>query len=171
MTTLTPQENMWRDLLAELRSSPGIQVYNEYDEPIDNSLGDAAAALNEIADDYDIRLDASFSETYTRFGGVGSSWRTTEEYPFIAGEFHIASIQLSIEQAPPELGWSESPSDDPDLKYQLRAIDGTPDSGVGTLAAVRVQPGVTNPEIWFDHGPRGPGNWTWTIAATWKRSA
>ncbi|WP_432117479.1 hypothetical protein [Streptomyces sp. bgisy032] len=155
MTSLTLRERMWRDLLAELRNSPAIQVYNEYDEPVDESLGDASAALSEIADDYDIHLDASFHETYTRFRGIGSSWRTTEEHPLIAGEFHIASIQLEIEQAPPELGWNESPIDDPDLMYQLRAIDGTPDSGVGTMAAVRLHPGVTNPEIWFDHGPRG----------------
>ncbi|WP_129797007.1 hypothetical protein [Streptomyces sp. F001] len=155
MTSLTPQENLWLGVLAELRNSPAIHVYKEYNDPIDDTLGDASAAMSEIAEDYDIHLDASFHETYTRFGGIGSSWRTTEEYPFISGEFHIASVQLEIEQAPPELGWRESPIDDPHLMYQLRTIDGTPDSGVGTLAAVRVLPGVTNPEIWFDHGRRG----------------
>ncbi|MEN3616176.1 hypothetical protein AAH979_42775 [Plantactinospora sp. ZYX-F-223] len=157
MSSLTPQESSWLDLLAELRNSPAIHVYNEYNGPIDDSLGDASEAMSELADDYGVHLDPSFRELYTRFSGIGSSWRTTEEYPFISGEFHIASIQLEIEQAPPKLGWTESPIDDPDLEYELRTIDGTPDSGVGTLAAVRIQPGpgTVNPEIWFDHGSRG----------------
>ncbi|MFE0374325.1 hypothetical protein ACFW1M_01835 [Streptomyces inhibens] len=155
MTALNPYESLWLDVLAELRNSPAIHVYNEFEEPVDATLGDAHTAAAEIAEDYELNLGPSLGECYLRFTGLGSSWQTVEQYPHVAGEFYIANLQRQLEEVPPELGWTQPSAADLQLLSELRTIDGTPDSGVGALAAVRIQPGVDSPEIWFDHGPRG----------------
>ncbi|MGW3622051.1 hypothetical protein [Streptomyces sp. NPDC000880] len=155
MTILTPYESLWLEVLEELKNSPAIHVYSDLEEPIDELLADARTAASEIAEDYGVNLDPMLSQCYLRFTRLGSSWETTEQYPHVSGEFSIASLQRELEEPPPELGWVNPSADDLQLLSELRAIDGTPDSGVGTLAALRIQPGVDNPEIWFDHGPRG----------------
>ncbi|MGW4232160.1 hypothetical protein ACWEF9_23180 [Streptomyces sp. NPDC004980] len=159
MSDLTPYERTWIQVLEELRTSPGIVVRNDIEEAIDESLGDAQAVAAEISENYGIDSLSDFRECYLRFGGIGSSWETADNYPDVSGEFYVRNLLGALEEPPPELGEIEVSGADPSLLSELRAIDGTPDTGEGSLAAIRILSGQAPPEIWFDHMLRG----TWRM--------
>ncbi|WP_091106340.1 hypothetical protein [Micromonospora citrea] len=151
MADLTPYEQTWIDVLDELRNCPGIKVHNEYRE-IDPDIEDAATSLDFVSGATGMPLGASFRDCHFRFECLGSAWESAEgQDHFIAGEFCLEALENAVlRQRPPEL-WADMTPEQERLQPELRAIDGTPEWGTGHLAALRVQPGVEQPEIWFDN--------------------
>ncbi|TMU99250.1 hypothetical protein [Streptomyces sp. DASNCL29] len=152
MEFLTSYEQIWLKTLEDLRESPAITVRSESIEPVDVEFGDPGTAAEEIAEDFGVNLSGVLERCYLRFTGLGSHWATTGRFPRIAGEFHIASLQRQLEEIPPELAWSDPSAEERQLLSELYAIDGTPESGVGSLTALRMKRGTSNPEVWFDDG-------------------
>jgi hypothetical protein len=87
---------------------------------------------------------------------LGSYWRSAAAPHEIGGEFALSDIYDCLLGAPPDLGWSGSSDRELQFLSELRVIDGTPRSGVGTFGAIRVQPNVDPLEIWYYDPELGP---------------
>ncbi|MEU2085369.1 hypothetical protein ABZ569_26330 [Streptomyces albus] len=150
MIDYTPYEQVWIEVLDELRNCPGIEVLNEYRE-FDPDIEDAETSLETVSIVTDMPLDRSFRDCHFRFERLGSAWQSAEgEDHFIAGEFCLEPLETAVlNQTPLEL-WAHMTPEQERLQSELRGIDGTPEWGTGHLAALRVQPGAEQPEIWFD---------------------
>ncbi|MGX1567374.1 hypothetical protein [Streptomyces sp. NPDC055506] len=118
-------------------------------------FGDASTEFSNLAEFDDISLDPSLQTCYFRFISIAAAWEVVESDTSIAGEFDVGHISDVLSGDPPELGWPSPTADERELASQLRGFDGTTTTGVGHLTALRVQPGVANPELWFDAGPLG----------------
>ncbi|TLS43507.1 hypothetical protein FE633_25515 [Streptomyces montanus] len=152
MTDLTAYEQSWLNVVDGLRGSPGITVMRDLKGDIDPTAGDVAEAFEELADWENITLDPSLQENHFRFSELGSQWKTVEPYAFVAGEFRLTPIAHVIHEDPPSFASSLYSDDERRLGSELRIIDEAPYTGAGTFAALRLQSGVENPEIWFtDH--------------------
>ncbi len=155
MTDLTPYERSWVSVLDELRSCGALRVSRAEQGPVSQVFGDAPTEFANLEEFEDITLDPSLQRCYFRFVSIAASWEVVESDRSIAGEFDVAHISDVLSGDPPELGWSNSTPDERELLSQLRSFDGTTMTGVGHLTALRVQPDVANPELWFDAGPLG----------------
>ncbi|WP_026411375.1 hypothetical protein [Actinomadura oligospora] len=150
MIELSGYEQTWIDVLDELQNCPEIEVLNEYRE-IDPEVEDAETSLSAVAHVTRMPLGASFRDCHFRFEYLGSAWQSAESKDhFITGEFCLQPLETTVlNQSPLEL-WADMTPEQERLQFELRAIDGTPEWGTGHLAALRVQPGIAEPEIWFD---------------------
>ncbi|GGS97630.1 hypothetical protein [Streptomyces violaceus] len=155
MTDLTPCERGWVGVLDELRSCAALRVSRAEQGPVSQIFGDAPTEFANLEEFEDISLDASLQRCYFRFVSIAASWEVVESETSIAGEFDVAHLSDVLSGDAPELGWPNPTADERELLSQLRGFDGTTITGVGHLTALRIQPGVGNPELWFDAGPLG----------------
>ncbi|KOU60507.1 hypothetical protein ADK57_30155 [Streptomyces sp. MMG1533] len=155
MTDLTPYEHSWVGLLGELRACAALQVSRAEQGPVSQVFGDAATEFANLEEFEGISLDPALQGCYFRFISMAAAWEVAESESPIAGEFDVAHISDVLSGNPPELGWPNPTPAERELLSQLRGFDGTTMTGVGHLTALRVQPGVGNPELWFDTGPLG----------------
>ncbi|MFF4547208.1 hypothetical protein [Streptomyces sp. NPDC001435] len=155
MPELTDQEGRFLALLDELNDAPGVDVLFEERGRVDEYIGDADEAFELIAEERGVLLDSSLRRSYLRFAGLSSHWAVERPGLYLTGEFslrHIAAAMLvpGVEPAVDEPSEQESR-----LYTELRPFDEHPRGGGGTLAALRVPPGVTVPEVWYYHATRG----------------
>ncbi|MEU0897294.1 hypothetical protein [Streptomyces massasporeus] len=155
MTDLKPYERSWVSVLDELRSCAAVRVSRVEQGPVSQVFGDAETEFANLAEFEDISLDPSLQQCYFRFVSIAAAWEVEDSDTPIAGEFDVAHISDVLSNDPPELGWSNPTREEHELLSQLRGFDGTTTTGVGHLTALRVQPDVPNPELWFDAGPLG----------------
>ncbi|MEV3923274.1 hypothetical protein [Actinomadura coerulea] len=150
MIKLTAYEQTWIDVLDELENCPGVEVLNEYRD-IDPEIEDAETSLDTVSVATGMPLGASFRTCHFRFEYLGSAWQSAQgEDHFIAGEFCLEALENAVLNQRPLDIWTDMTPEQERLQSELRCIDGTPEWGTGHLAALRVRPGVEQPEIWFD---------------------
>lgn len=155
MTDLTPCERGWVNVLNELRSCTALRVSRAEQGPVSQVFADAATEFSNLEEFEGVSLDPSLQRCYFRFISIAASWEVIDSEVSVAGEFDVAHISDALGGDPPDLGWSAPTAGEVELLSQLRSFDGTTTTGVGHLTALRVQPGVRNPELWFDAGPLG----------------
>ncbi|MDA3645421.1 hypothetical protein OU416_15210 [Saccharopolyspora indica] len=164
MTELTAYETTWLGVLEELRGCPEIRV-TEVEEGELRGSEDADRVFGELAEREGIALDASLKQCHLRFSDLGAAWSVRDpeydEESLFAGEFHLTNIHQAIRSGSLETRWFD-PTFDPDptpeeLRFyrELRSFDGTPWGGIGNLSMLRIRPGVTDPELWFDTTTKG----------------
>ncbi|MFC9424401.1 hypothetical protein [Streptomyces sp. NPDC056987] len=146
----TSYEWDWLRVLDELRDSPAIDVLNEAREGIDLLAEDSA--FDDLAEWEGIEIGTEPRSAYIRFSQLGSQWRTVAPYPALAGEFRLTPLPLAVHEESPEFPSSLYSDEQRELATGFRVIDSSPFTGTGSFVALRLQPGVGNPEVWFsDH--------------------
>jgi hypothetical protein len=139
-------ELVWLRVLDELRDNPEIEVLHEVQEDIDLTAEDSS--FDDLAEWEDVDLDADVRQTYVRFGQLGMLW----QHPDLAGEFRLTPLPLTVHEEAPEFSSSLYSDEQRALATGFRVIDANPFTGTGSFTAIRLQPGVGNPEVWFsDH--------------------
>lgn len=134
-------DERWIDVLEELRSAAGVDVSNEVLSPIESEPSMAGLSLESAA-----------VECSPRFSEICSQWETVEPYAFVSGEFYLTSIARAVQSEAPDFSSSLHSESERALGAELRIIDEAPFTGSGSFAALRLQSGVTRPEIWYaDH--------------------
>ncbi|MGP4089429.1 hypothetical protein [Streptomyces sp. KR55] len=146
----TAYEEGWLRVLDELRDSPAIDVLNEVQDDIDLTAEDSL--FDDLAEWEGVELGAELRNAYIRFSQLGSQWQTVPPHPDLAGEFRLSPLPLAVHEDAPEFPSSLYSDEQRELATGFRVIDSSPFTGTGSLVAVRLQPGMENPEIWFsDH--------------------
>ncbi|MER7078546.1 hypothetical protein [Saccharopolyspora kobensis] len=158
MAELTAYETTWLGVLDELRGCPEIRVeYAERGELLETE--DADRVFGELADCDGIALDASLKECHLRFSGLSAAWDVPDpeydEESLIAGEFYLANVHQAFRSGPLVERLPFPTPDEVRFYGQLRSFDGTPHGGVGHLSLLRLSPGVSRPELWFDATTKG----------------
>jgi len=155
MAELTPYERSWVSVLDELRTCAALRVSRAESGPVSQVFGDAPTEFANLEEFEGISLDPALQRCYFRFVSMSAAWEVVESEVSIAGEFDVTHISDALSGSPPELGWPNPSPAEAELLSQLRSFDGTTMTGGGHLTALRIQPGVRNPELWFDTGPLG----------------
>ncbi|MFF4951633.1 hypothetical protein ACWC2K_08580 [Streptomyces chattanoogensis] len=155
MTQHTPFEECWLHTLQELRSNPGIQVMRDSEGPPDLTIEDVLESFDELEDRENITLAPALQENYLRHSEIGSQWKTVGPYAFVTAEFNFTPLARLVHEEPPTFGSALSSAEERRLVSELRVIDEAPVTGTGSFAALRLQPEVEEPEIWFTDGERG----------------
>ncbi|MET9394032.1 hypothetical protein ABZY20_27100 [Streptomyces sp. NPDC006624] len=146
----TPYEQGWLRILDALRDNPAVDVMNEVRLDIDLTAEDTA--FDELAEWEGVEIDADLRAAYIRFAQLGVQWRTVAPCPELTGEFHLTPLPLAVHEDPPEFTSPLFSDERRLLADKLRVIDDSPFTGTGSFTALRLQPGVGNPEVWFsDH--------------------
>ncbi|MEU6714174.1 hypothetical protein ABZ897_22125 [Nonomuraea sp. NPDC046802] len=158
MTELTAYEMTWLGVLEELRSCPDIRLSTDLQGQLDVAR-DADQVFTELAERDGIVLDPSLKRCHMRFSSLAAVWDVPdpeyEEESLIAGEFDLSNIFEAIQLGPLVERWYDPTPEELRLFSELRSFDGTGETGVGHLSLLRIQPGVANPELWFDATTKG----------------
>ncbi|MEV0049054.1 hypothetical protein AB0H34_00990 [Saccharopolyspora shandongensis] len=159
MTELTAYERTWLAVLEELRSCPEVQLTRDHQGKLNSVIGDADKAFAELAEWDGVALDPALKNSYLRFSSLAACWWIPDpEYPdesVIAGEFDLNHIYSVVQGEPLTQRLYDPSPEEFQLFTELRSFDGTGQSGVGHLSMLRFQPGVVNPEVWFDTTAQG----------------
>ncbi|MFJ2171800.1 hypothetical protein ACIQVO_06145 [Streptomyces sp. NPDC101062] len=155
MSDLTDYEQRFLAMLDELQGASDVDVLYEERGPIEELVGDATEAFAMIAEEEGVELDPSLHRSYLRFEGLSSHWAAERPGVYLTGEFslaHLAGVMLNTGVDPA----TDEPSDqERALCAALRPFDEQPRGGGGTLAALRINPGMNSPEVWYYHATRG----------------
>ncbi|MGW7487935.1 hypothetical protein [Streptomyces sp. NPDC054786] len=155
MTDRTPFEECWLSILQSLRRSPGIHVMRDVEGPAELAVEDVLESFDELEDREKVTLPPALQEPHLQLSEIGSQWKTVEPYAFVTAEFHFTPIAHLVHEDPPVFASSLSSDDERQLVSELRVIDEAPVTGMGSFAALRLQPEAEEPEIWFTDGERG----------------
>lgn len=151
MANLTEWEQGWAQVQEDLRQSPGVQVFRDVQGPV--------TQVDRPSDEGEPQggpsLAPSLHERSVRFSEIGSQWQTVEPYPFVTGEFYLIPLSQAVNEDPPEFESSFHSKKEQRIGKELRVIDDSPFTGAGSFAAIRLQAGVTDPEVWFSDHLRG----------------
>lgn len=141
MTDNTSQGQEWIRVLEELRAAPDVDVSRDVTGEPGNESADVSASLDPAL----LRCSPQLSE-------VGSQWETVEPHVFVSGEFYLTPLSQVVASEPPDFSSSLHSESERALGSELRIIDEAPYTGSGSYAALRLEPGVGNPQIWYaDH--------------------
>ncbi|MCP2165667.1 hypothetical protein [Goodfellowiella coeruleoviolacea] len=161
---LTDYERGWVGVLDELRGCPAIEVFEDSIMPVTLVAADAAEACAEIERRFGVSLDPAFQRSHLRFSMLGCAWQTVDpwpeqaRWPEVHGEFYLSELCSVFENGSPVRpgdGWYWSTPEEHQLLSEFRLFDGSAYGGTGFHGALRIQPGVRNPEIWYSHVKRG----------------
>ncbi|CAM03990.1 hypothetical protein A8924_5107 [Saccharopolyspora erythraea NRRL 2338] len=158
MTELTAYEATWLSVLEELRGCPDIRLDNG-DQAERDLAGDADQVFAELAERDGIELDPSLKSYHLRFTSMAAVWDVPdpeyEEESLIAGEFDLLNIHQAVRGGALLARLYDPTPEERQLYSELRSFDGTGETGVGHLSMLRIQPGVADPELWFDATTKG----------------
>ncbi|WP_329342267.1 hypothetical protein OG252_39710 [Streptomyces sp. NBC_01352] len=155
MSDLSDYERRYLSMLDELQHTPAVEVLYEERGPVEEEIGDAAEAFTLIAEEEGVVLNTSLHRSFLRFEGLSSHWGVERAGVYLTGEFsvrHLAAAMLSPGVEPA----TDEPSDQELALYaELRPFDEQPRGGGGMLSALRIDPGMSMPEVWYYHATRG----------------
>jgi hypothetical protein len=146
---LTDFEKRLVAMRDQLAGSDAVEVMASERLLVDDHGITAADAFANVAQWGGVTLDPSLQQCYFGFGGFSSQWRTVEPYPHVRGEFKLTDLPSAAVGAAPALAWEGSSAEERNLYAQFRVIDDMPVGGMGMLAAIRVEEGVSSPEVWY----------------------
>lgn len=130
-------------MLDELQAVPQVDVFLEERGPVEELAGDAEATFARIAEWHGVTLDPVLQRVLLRFEGMSSHWNLDSGDSFMFGGFSLCHLGAAMFATP------SIESGVPGLDKELRVFDDLREAGNGSFAALRIQPGVTSPEVWF----------------------
>lgn len=156
MRDLTVYEHRLTRMQEEITDNERISVWHEQNDLSAELDADPGATFRMIADKHGMELAPSFHHSYVRFDPLWTFWRVNDDDPIaedgpVQGEFRIGNLPDALATAPPPFSVASSTPDERQLHGELRVIDDRPESGTGNQAALRLQPGVADPELWYFH--------------------
>ncbi|MFM9373419.1 hypothetical protein [Streptomyces sp. Da 82-17] len=147
MPGLTDCEMRLRNSLDELNQSPLVHVYDSEPGRVREEIGDAQAMLANARAWYGVDLDETLGRCFIRFNKFACYWRIEDPNIELSGEFRIRHFLSTMENEPPE---ADRESEAEQLLYsQYRVLDDAPWGGAGDFVALRIQPDVASPELWY----------------------
>lgn len=146
MKNFTENERRHIASLTEIQSCTKLEWQSD-DYEIDRPL--ANISPEEYNDDWEgVQFSARMKGCALRFLEFGAFWKTRGDLPRIYGEFSLVNFHDALQSSDP--GESSARNDAERMFLsQLCPIDRTPRSGAGKQTFVRVQPDVTELEIWY----------------------
>ncbi|MEV6232802.1 hypothetical protein AB0L88_33555 [Saccharopolyspora shandongensis] len=145
---LTEYEQRYVDMLDELRNSPAIEMLEGKVDRVVQAYGDIPTVFEKLARRYELTLDPSLQSRFPRFRSLSCLWQTTDELPRLTGEFLLSHLYSQVSGGPLEIAEHFPEESDRSLARELRVIDDHPEGG-GGFAAMRIQPHVQFPELWY----------------------
>lgn len=153
---MTVNEQTHLASLREIEDCGEISVESSTQEP----LGQDSSDVDDLAEIMPDLNGVIFSETLRRcalrFAHLACHWRHDDPNIFLGGEFWVPAFFDGLFEPHPAIAWQGSSEDEKQLYREFRTIDDTPNSGSGTLAAVRLQAGKDPLEIWYYDPQVGP---------------
>jgi hypothetical protein len=155
VSDLTDYERRFLAMLDELQNAPGLELLHEERGRIEEEVGDAAETFQLVAEEEGVVLDPALHRCFMRFEGLSSHWALERPGVYLTGEFslrHLGAAMLTTGVDPA----TDAPSDEEQALYdELRLFDEHPKGGGGSLSALRIDPGMSLPEVWYYHATRG----------------
>jgi hypothetical protein len=142
----TDYEKGWLDVVEGLRGNPGIEVLYLNLGGIDLTAEDSA--FEDLEEWEGIKLSPQVRGEYVRFSPLGVQWKGIEPYT-VGGEIYLTPLPHRVHEDPPDFSSSWFSDDERAVGAQLRIIDVNAVTGTGSFAALRLQPGVEDPEVWY----------------------
>lgn len=152
MDPVFPYEERLANAIRELRESPITGPIDEYVEPAEDENVDVDRVFQGLADDGH-PIDRRMQRCYFRYKHVALEWNIEDGEDVLAGEFDLINI-AAIPDLPVPADYFTRDGLDLQFLSELYVIDDLSASGTGSLAAMRLQDGVADPEIWFLDGDR-----------------
>ncbi|ADD45703.1 hypothetical protein [Stackebrandtia nassauensis] len=153
MRHLTPYERRLTRMQEEISGNERMSVWEEHNDGLADLDEDAEPTLRMIADKYGMELAPHFHQSFVRFNCLWTRWRIEDAE--LNGEFRIGNLPEALATPPPPFSVRSSTLAERQLHTELRVIDDKPDSGSGHQATLRLQPGTSDPELWYFHLGRG----------------
>lgn len=146
-----PLEERHLSSIDSIRHAVGIEV-------VDETLGEPGSSfsdllpLSEFNEEWEqLTLDADMIDSAVRIPGLAVSWHTTAPLPDFFGEYRIPDPFEILLQAPDPAAQTVPAGFQRDFVRQLRYIDSSYRSGVGSMTYLRMAPGTSPLEVWhFD---------------------
>ncbi|SCK08559.1 hypothetical protein [Streptomyces sp. WMMB 322] len=158
MSEFSEYEQTWWDTLDGLQSNPEIHITHEVRGDLKSSLGDADRVFTMISTLNEVTLPEAWKSYYLRFSEFGSCWTfgAGDSPGHFGGEFHVTNLfEVTLTPSPAE-AWSGIPGLSDEFLEELHPFDGTPTTGVGHLALLRLTKGASDAEVWFHASPYEP---------------
>ncbi|MFE8005803.1 hypothetical protein [Streptomyces sp. NPDC057418] len=152
---LTEYERRHVESLKELDECRRVCVYQSECGPIEESVGGAQDAFEKIFSWQGIRLDQRLQRCFLRFEGISSHWRLELGESHVSGEFSLRHLAAAMLTVGTDADTEYSTDEESQIYSELRIFDDQPYGGGDTFAALRISPGMVNPEIWYHDGPLG----------------
>lgn len=149
MRHLTPYERRLTQMQEEIGGNERMSVWEEHNDGIARLDEDAGATLQVIAEKYGMGLAPYFHQSFVRFNCLWTRWRLEDAE--LNGEFRIGNLPEALATVPPPFSVNSSSAAERQLHSELRVIDDRPDSGTGHQATLRLQPGISDPQLWYFH--------------------
>ncbi|MEV0703274.1 hypothetical protein AB0I53_35880 [Saccharopolyspora sp. NPDC050389] len=95
---------------------------------------------------------SSNARCFLRFDGFAGHWSIQRGDLYLTGEFSLVHLGAAMFQTAEDLETEYGSEFEERLCEELRPFDEHPKGGGGTLAGLRIQPGVGSPEVWYYNG-------------------
>lgn len=151
MNPLTPYEHKLVQMHEAVLGHERLSIFEAADDGIADLDVDAGPTLAGIAELYRMELAPHFRDSFVRFNRLWSRWRFETDRVRLNGEFRIGNLPVALATPPPPFSVNGTPPEMRRLHAELRVIDDRPDSGTGHQAAIRIQAGASDPELWYFH--------------------
>ncbi|MGW1845514.1 hypothetical protein [Streptomyces sp. NPDC001966] len=148
MAVLTECETRLMAMYRQLTENPQVKIFSAKPGQIIDEYGDAREVFEKISEWRGINLDPSLQRCFVRFSWFSCHWRIERAEGQLTGEFTIRHLLTSTNVEAPDIDWGDTPAER-QLYSELRVIDHRPGSGTGAFAALRMNPDMPNPEVWF----------------------
>jgi hypothetical protein len=155
LSDLNAYECRYLSMLDELQNASEVDVMYEERRPIREDAEDAPEIFQLIAEEEGVALDPSLHRVFLRFDGLSSHWAVERPGIYLTGEFSVRHIGAAMLTTGVEPATDEPSEQEGRLYGEMRAFDEQPRGGGGTLSALRIDPGMSNPEVWYYHATRG----------------
>ncbi|MHC3474716.1 hypothetical protein ACYF6T_39320 [Streptomyces sp. 7R007] len=149
MNNLTENEKRHAASLVAIREQPLLNArcgsIEELAEPLEDLL-----PLYEHNEDWDqVLLDEDMTGCALRFTDLGAQWETTGGLPELYGEYRLLHFYDVFEQDGGPAPMPDATDFQRKFLSELRSFDTTPRSGAGMMSFIRMQPGTSPLEIWY----------------------
>ncbi|MEU6116036.1 hypothetical protein ABZ840_16095 [Streptomyces sp. NPDC047117] len=144
-----PYEGLCVKAVGELTGRSEIDVSVAEFGKISTPLDDAERVFRNMARRRELPFTSEIRDKFFRFNDIEVYWRSSESGSNLVGEFYLTHLYRSVLEKRMNVIWEGKDDWERELYSELRIFDDTPHSGSGRLAALRVAPGTTDPEIWF----------------------
>ncbi|MEU9184571.1 hypothetical protein AB0D14_08390 [Streptomyces sp. NPDC048484] len=144
-----PYERRCADMLRDLGECPDLTVSKARFGTISKILGDVDRVFKGLARDSELSLVPEIREHFFRFNRIEAHWRSSSPDTELVGEIDLKHVYGSMAGRSLHHTWEGSDDEERALHRELRVFDDTPRSGTGRMAALRIVPGATNPEVWY----------------------
>jgi hypothetical protein len=151
-SALGEYERKYVGMLDELRAAPEVEVLHEKRGPLED--GDWADITAMISDEFpETILDPTLERVFLRFEVVACHWGIERGGTYLTGEFSLRHLGAAMFATVEDLGPEDDGAEfDERLFGELHPFDEHTKGGGGTLAGLRVQPGVPAHEVLFYNG-------------------